>query len=230
MTREDVIQQLHHDAHTQRARNYARFFKAHDKENEVFIGVPVPVIRKLVNESTMTLDDAKVLLQSSVHEEKIAGALLLVREYRYASDEKTRRRIYMHYLRCAKRLNNWDLVDISAPYIVGEWAVRTRDYTDIFKLVRSKYHWERRVGMVAQLSMIKVGILTTIWKTAPLVFHDEQDLMHKATGWMLREAGKKDQQALENFLQKHIQSMPRVMVRYAIEKFPPQKRKRYLAM
>ncbi len=230
MTRDEVIEQLHRYANKKRADNYARFFKSEYKENEIFLGVPVPVVRRLVHEGTMILDDVSLLLQSSVHEEKIAGALLLVHLYRRASDNTTRRRVYAHYLRCAKQLNNWDLVDISAPYIVGDWAVRAREYTDIFKLVRSKNHWERRVGMVAQLPVIKAGILTTIQKTAPLMFDDEEDLMHKATGWMLREAGKQNQKALEKFLQQHIHRIPRVMLRYAIEKFPTAKRHRYLVM
>ncbi len=208
-----------------------RFFKTGPGgygEGDVFVGVKVPRIRALVRElDGLCLEDIAALLASEVHEERMLALLLLVRRFERAKDEAGRRAVHDLYLANTAWVNNWDLVDVTAPHLVGAFLEgQKRDV--LYRLARSPSLWERRIAMVATLRFIRSGDLTDTFRLAGLLLDDPEDLMHKAAGWMLREAGKRDRGALEAFLDRHGDRMPRTMLRYAIERFPEPLRRRYL--
>ncbi len=196
-------------------------------EGDVFIGVRVPALRKLVREC-WNADMAAVdsLLRSRIHEERLLALLILVRQFE-KGDEARRERIYRFYLSRTANINNWDLVDLSAPNIVGQ-RLLTRSRRDLTRLARSTTLWERRIAMVATHAFIRRGQFDDTFRMADLLLRDSHDLIHKAAGWMLREVGKRDEAALESFLRPRCAHMPRTMLRYAIERFAEPKRQRYL--
>ena len=208
-----------------------RFFKTGPgqyAEGDRFLGVRVPATRAVAR-SGRGIPYAKlgVLLRSRWHEERLL-ALILLDEAHSRGDESTRRAILRMYLDNTGYVNNWDLVDTSAPGIVGP-HVDPEHPLLLEKLARSADLGERRIAIVATLHWIRLGELGLTFRIATMLLQDTHDLIHKATGWMLREAGKQDRIALERFLSKHCRSMPRTMLRYAIERFPAKMRKRYLA-
>lgn len=217
------------------ARFALRFFKTGPGqygEGDRFLGIRVPVLRDLARDCRDAgLEVALPLLQSAWHEARAVGLMLLVRLYR-KGDEATRKRIYTLYLKSTRFINNWDLVDSSAEHIVGPWladrpAERTRVLT---RLARSKSLWERRIAILATFHYIKKGEAAETLRIAEMLLGDREDLIHKAVGWMLREVGKRvGETAAETFLRKHHRAMPRTMLRYAIERFGEDKRRRYLA-
>ncbi len=213
------------------AKIVQRFFKTAPGEygaGDQFIGIRVPVLRGLVKEfRQLSLREVASLLRSPIHEERLLALLLWVDAYQRA-DAAGRDAIYAAYLKNLSRINNWDLVDGSAPYILGR-HLENRSRAILFTLAASKNLWHRRVAMLATLHFIRAQDFTDALRLAELLRDDEHDLMHKAVGWMLREIGKRDVAVLENFLAKHATRMPRTMLRYAIEKFPERERKRYLA-
>lgn len=166
------------------------------------------------------------LLRSKWHEERLL-ALILLAEGHERADEKTQRAILRLYLANTRHINNWDLVDTSAPAIVGP-HVDPRRPVLLERLARSTSLWERRIAMLATLHWIRQGETKVAFRIATMLLADKHDLIHKAAGWMLREAGQRDQASLELFLTKNGQKMPRTMLRYAIERFPPAVRQRYL--
>ena len=207
-----------------------RFFKTAPGEygaGDQFIGIRVPVLRKLAKEfRALPLPEVTALLHSPIHEERLLALLILVDGYARA-DAAGRAKIYALYLKHLDRVNNWDLVDTSAPYIVGpQLAERSREI--LFRLARAKNLWHRRVAMLATFHFIRQNDFADALRLAELLRDDEHDLMHKAVGWMLREIGKRDVAVLKNFLQQHAAVMPRTMLRYAIEKLPERERQRYL--
>ncbi|MBC8089659.1 MAG: DNA alkylation repair protein [Phycisphaerae bacterium] len=198
-------------------------------EGDKFLGVRVPATRKLVRQFTdATLPDILVLLQSEWHEERLLALLLMVRRYQRGSDTE-RRAVYRGYLTNMRYVNNWDLVDSSAEHIVGaHLASSPRAEALLMKLTRSKLLWERRIAMLSAFYFIKrneFGLATMI---AAQLLHDKEDLIHKASGWMLREAGNRDRKVIDVFLAAHLHEMPRTMLRYAIEKLPEPQRLKYL--
>jgi len=208
-----------------------RFFKTGPGEygeGDVFLGVKVPRIRALLGGlDHLALGDIESLLGSPIHEERMLALLLLVRRFERCRDEAGRRAIHDLYLANTSRVNNWDLVDATAPTLVGAHLEGGR--RDIlYHLARSPSLWERRIAMVATLRFIRAGDLDDAFAIAGMLLDDPEDLLHKAAGWMLREAGKRDRPALERFLGRHRRRMPRTMLRYAIEKFPEPLRRRYL--
>ncbi|MGI9075897.1 MAG: DNA alkylation repair protein [Gemmatimonadaceae bacterium] len=208
-----------------------RFFKTGPgqyAEGDRFLGVRVPATRAVAR-AGRGIPHAKLLplLRSRWHEERLL-ALILLTEAHARSDEKTRQSILREYLANTRYVNNWDLVDTSAPGIVGPHVDPQRPAL-LERLARSPSLWERRIAIVATLHLIRLGELDATFSIATLLRDDKHDLIHKATGWMLREAGKKDRAALERFLAQHCRTMPRTMLRYAIELFPATVRKRYLA-
>ncbi len=213
-----------------RARNLSWFFKTAPGEygaGDRFIGIRVPVLRRLAREfRSLPLPAAVELLQSPIHEERLLALLILTNAYERA-DESGRAAIYRLYLKNLARVNNWDLVDCSAPRIVGP-HLEKRSRNVLFRLARSKILWRRRVAVLATFYFIRQGDFADALRLAELLLDDEHDLMHKAVGWMLREMGKRDVAELKKFLHKHAARMPRTMLRYAIEKFPEPERKRYL--
>ncbi len=212
------------------AEHSQRFFKTGKGQygyGDIFLGIRVPVLRKLAKiYSQISIDDAAQLLTSKFHEQRLLSLLILVAIFKKAND-KDRKSIYTLYLENTKYINNWDLVDLSAEHIVGAWLYQA-DKKPIYKLAESEILWERRISIMSTFHYIKHNEFTDSLKISKILLHDKEDLIHKAVGWMLREIGKRDIVTEEKFLKKHYLKMPRTMLRYAIEKFPQSKRKRYL--
>lgn len=196
-------------------------------EGDQFIGVTVPKQRLVARQfRQLPLAEVKQLLASKIHEERLTALLVMVYQYENGTPA-IRREIYEFYLRHTQFVNNWDLVDSSAEYIVGPW-LEDKDRTVLERLARSKSLWERRIAIIATLHYIRAGQFDDTVKIAQMLLHDRHDLIHKAVGWMLREVGKRDEATLKKFLAEHYHDMPRTMLRYAIERFDPEVRRRYL--
>lgn len=213
------------------AQHSKRFFKTGPGEygaGDRFLGIRVPVVRRIAREHRdATVATAFSLLRSPLHEERLCALLLLVRLFEHG-DDSTRRAIYERYVEAIRTsVNNWDLVDTSAPFIVGA-HLETRSKRPLYRLAKSPDLWERRVAMLATLWLIRRNSFADALAIAELLLDDEHDLIHKATGWMLREVGKRDAAALHAFLGAHRPRMPRTMLRYAIEKLTPAQRRAYL--
>jgi Predicted DNA alkylation repair enzyme len=212
------------------ATHHLRFFKCGPGqygEGDAFLGIMVPVIRKLSREHTpISVDEAFALLQSKWHEARILALMILVRKYE-RGDEGMRADIYRRYLANTKRVNNWDLVDVSAHLIVGV-HLRERDRAPLDALARSESLWERRIAVISTFDFIRHDDFDDTLRIAEMLIGDRHDLIHKASGWMLREVGKRNQPVLERFLRKYAPSMPRTTLRYAIERFPEELRARYM--
>ncbi len=212
------------------AAGMRRFFKTGPGqygEGDVFIGVKAAPLRKLAREcAALPPDQAETLLRSAVHEARSLALLVLVRAFE-KGDETGQTAIFKLYLANTPRVNNWDLVDVSAPGIVGGYLFG-RGRAPLTRLARSKSLWERRIAIVATQHFIRRGDLSDTLRLAALLLDDREDLIHKAAGWMLREAGEQDPAVLAGFLAAHCRDMPRTMLRYAIEKLPEATRKAYL--
>jgi 3-methyladenine DNA glycosylase AlkD len=197
-------------------------------EGDVFLGIRVPATRAIVRRHRDLAPAGRLtLLRSKFHEERLVALLLLVHAYQ-KGDEKTRARICRDYLAHSRHINNWDLVDCSAEHIVGPELGKSVSEAKLTKLARSKLLWDRRIAMLATFHWIKQEEFGPALRIAELLLEDEEDLMHKAVGWMLREIGKRDRAVLVRFLRGHCRTMPRTALRYAIEHFAEPERKRYL--
>lgn len=197
-------------------------------EGDLFLGIRVPDIRKLARDfRDISVEEIEALLASKWHEVRLLALVLLVNAYQRA-DAALRQRIFDAYMRNTARINNWDLVDVSAPQIVGAHLAK-RGRSALRRLARSKSLWERRIAIVATQYFIRHGDLEDAFAIAEILLRDKHDLIHKASGWMLREAGKRNRDALIAFLEKHAATMPRTMLRYAIEHFPAPLRSRFMA-
>ena len=195
-------------------------------EGDQFIGIRAPQLRKLVREYRgVEIKDALSLLQSPFHEARALALLILVSQFEKQAE--ARRQIYRDYLAHTQFINGWDLVDASAPHIVGAY-LSDKDRKPLYKLARSRSLWERRIAIIATAHFIKQGDFADTLALSEMLLADREDLIHKASGWMLREVGKRSLLLLENFLREHCRVMPRTMLRYAIEKLPEVKRQRYL--
>jgi len=230
MTLAVIRSQLDVLADEQRAVIQMRFFKTGPGEygeGDRFIGVRVPELRRLSRlYRDLDLPALKKLLKSKIHEERHLALFILVLQFK-KGDTRQRRRIYDLYLASLDFINNWDLVDCSAEHIVGGW-LETRKKTRLDTLARSAELWHRRIAMMATFHYIKQAHFSDALHLAEVLLADPHDLIHKAVGWMLREIGKRDLVVEEAFLKAHYLSMPRTMLRYAIEKFPPTRRQAYL--
>jgi 3-methyladenine DNA glycosylase AlkD len=197
-------------------------------EGDIFIGVMVPQSRKVAKKfSQLQLVEVKMLLYSRIHEERLVALLILVWRYSSAlSSREEKEEIVKFYLDNIKQVNNWDLVDLSAPNILGAHLI-DRDRRLLYRLARSENVWERRIAILATYHFIRDGDFSDTLKIAEMLLQDRHDLIHKAAGWMLREVGKRDVASEEAFLEKHLSVMPRTMLRYAIERLPESKRRRY---
>ncbi len=196
-------------------------------EGDIFLGVTVPELRKLAGEfKDIEIKSAVGLLRSSIHEERLLALLILILKYRGAS-LRDKEKIYRIYLKNTRYINNWDLVDVTAKHIVGDY-LRDKDRGVLYKLARSGSLWERRIAILSTFHFIENHRFDDTIKIAGMLLSDRHDLIHKAVGWMLREVGKRDLEVEEKFLKVHYKVMPRTMLRYAIEKFPEPKRQRYL--
>lgn len=219
-------------ASPERAKVTRGFFKTGPgeySEGDKFLGIGVPDLRSLVMKAdAVTLSQALTLLRSEWHEQRLMALLLMERRFEHAAQDPDREEIVMAYLANTRWVNNWDLVDASAPPILGGWLL-TRKRSVLGELVRSENFWERRIAIVSTLTLIRAGDFRDTLRLTEKLLRDPEDLMHKACGWMLREVGKKDRDILIAFLEKHSSRMPRTMLRYAIERFPRKERHRWLA-
>lgn len=207
-----------------------RFFKTGPGdygEGDRFLGVRVPDTRRVARRyRELPLRDVLKLLKSPFHEERFLALVMLVGRYRSGNDDE-KRQVYQIYLKHADYINNWDLVDTSAEHIVGAYLY-ARSHEPLFNLARSDRLWERRISIIATFYFIRHGTFDTTLRIASMLLNDEEDLIHKAVGWMLREVGKRDRSREDDFLGKHYRLMPRTMLRYAIEQYPEKQRQRYL--
>lgn len=212
------------------AEHSRRFFKTGKGqygEGDVFLGIRVPVLRQTAKKYlSAPLSVCQGLLKSKYHEERLFALILLVLAYKKA-DPDGQKLIYDFYLGNTRYVNNWDLVDLSAHYIVGAY-LRDQDKKPLYRLAVSENLWERRIAIISTLDFIRHNEFSDALAISEILLSDTHDLIHKAVGWMLREIGKRDLAAEEGFLKKHYQKMPRTMLRYAIEKFEEEKRKSYL--
>jgi 3-methyladenine DNA glycosylase AlkD len=227
-TIEDAKTILKRFATKERAVNNARFFKTGPGEygeGDLFMGVTVPQTRKISKLFThLSLIEIKKILQSPYHEERLLALLVLIEKYQLATLEIEKAQIVKFYLSQTHRINNWDLVDVTAYKIIGEYCLNYKKMDVMDKLIKSKIHWERRMGMVSTLAFIRANKLEIVFKYSQLRAQDQEDLMHKACGWMLREAGKKNSEQLRAYIKTYGPQMNRTTLRYAIERFPKKER------
>jgi 3-methyladenine DNA glycosylase AlkD len=226
----DIQRQLPKIGNKKHAAVSQRFFKTGPGEygeGDIFIGIRVPVLRKLVKEyKDLPVSEIKILLRSPIHEERLLAILLFVRTFEKGNDD-IKKTIYDLYLKSTEFINNWDLVDTSAEHIVGQYLM-DKSKRPLYRLTKSKNLWERRIAIMATFHFVKRHEFSETLKISNMLLADRHDLIHKACGWMLREIGKRDLETEEIFLKEHYKKMPRTMLRYAIEKFPEKKRQRYL--
>lgn len=229
---EEVIKEIKSLYNEKYAQHHTRFFKTGKGEygeGDKFLGLMVPQTKSISKKyfKHISLEDTSELIKNEYHEIRLAALHILVLKYKKA-DEKLKKKIYELYLKNTKYINNWDLVDLSAPYIVGDYVYANKLHNDLWKLAKSNHLWSERIAVVANAYLIRQGDFETILNLAEYFLPHKHDLMHKAVGWMLRETGKKDIAVLSEFLDKNAQYMPRTMLRYAIERYPEDERQAYL--
>ncbi len=213
---------LRQHADAVKAKTYAGFFK--DLAGDEFLGVTTPLMRKVAKEyRDMPHADIKPLMHSHIQDERSLAHSILRLQFD-KGDEKQKAAVYKFYMANRTGIRQWNGVDDSAPYIVGPYLWE-RDRAVLYKMVKAKSLWDRRIAIVTTWHFIRNGQLDDVYALSEQLLSDREDLIHKATGWMLREAGKKDMKRLKAFLKKHHAKMPRTMLRYAIEKFPEKERK-----
>lgn len=214
----------------ERAKILSGFFKTGKGqygEGDVFLGIPVPIQRKVSKKyQSLTLVDLQKLLVSKIHENRLTALLILVLKYG-KGDQRTKKNVFNFYLKNSFYVNNWDLVDLTAPKIVGNYLL-DKNRSILYKLVKSSSLWERRIAVLSTFAFIRNNDFLDALEISKLLLCDKHDLIHKAVGWMLREIGKRNQEVLEEFLEEYSMQMPRTMLRYSIEKFNSEKRKYYL--
>jgi len=233
MTSSEAKRELHKYASTERKKSNEWFFKTKPGQyghGDVFIGVSMPDLRKVAKQYTsLPLAEVAKLLSSKIHEERMLALVIL--SYQFAkSDSRGQSQIYHFYLSNTEHINNWDLVDVVVNKIVGAylWEHAEAERDILYAYATSKNMWERRIAIVATSYFIYQNDFKDTLKIAEMLLHDEEELIHKAVGWMLREVGKRDRAVEGSFLKKHYKSMPRTMLRYSIEKFPERERQAFL--
>ncbi len=215
-----------------KARVLQSFFKTGKGgygEGDIFLGIAVPRQRALAKkyETELSANDLEKLLKSKIHEERLVGILILVAKFQ-KGEENEKGEVFRFYLKHTRNINNWDLVDLSAPNIVGEYLL-TKDRETLYQLAGSHNLWEKRIAILSTFAFIKRGQSRDALAISQILFNDNHDLIHKAVGWMLRETGKRcSQKTLTDFLDQYKTRMPRTMLRYAIERLPEKTRKNYL--
>ena len=226
----NLIQELQESSNPEQAKNLQRFFKigaGQYGEGDIFLGIKVPKQREIAKKYIdLPLPRIQELLNSKIHEYRLVGLLILVDKFKKA-DETEKGDIFNFYLKNTKNINNWDLVDLSAPNIIGNFLLNKKKDI-LYKLAESKSLWEKRIAIISTSTFIRKEEFIDTLRISEILLKDKHDLIHKAVGWMLREIGKKDEKVLEDFLKNHYKNMPRTMLRYAIERFEEEKRKKYL--
>jgi len=226
----DILEDFQKNADKCKAQILQRFFKTGKGEygeGDVFLGIIVPKQREIAKKySNLDLDSIKKLLESKIHEHRLTGLIILTCQFK-KGDEKKQKEIFDFYLKNAKKINNWDLVDLSAPNILGKYLLdKKRDL--LYSLAKSENLWEKRIAIISTFEFIKNNDFSDTILISEILLNDKHDLIHKAVGWMLREIGKRDIEKEEIFLKKHYKIMPRTMLRYAIERFSDEKRQFFL--
>jgi len=226
----EIRKEIKKQANPKQAVILQRFFKTGKGEygeGDIFYGIKVPVQRTIAKRfKDLAFEDLKVLISAKVHEERLVAAFIVVDQYK-RSDEKKKKIVFDFYLKNRKGINNWDLVDLSAPKIVGAYLI-DKEKDLLYKFAVSKDLWEKRIAIISTQTFIREHFFEDTLNISEILLQDKHDLIHKAVGWMLREVGNRDLETEEEFLKKHYKTMPRTMLRYAIEKFPEQKRIAYL--
>jgi 3-methyladenine DNA glycosylase AlkD len=234
MSATQVQKEIQALANRGRARDLQKFFQTAPGqygEGDVFLGLTVPQVRSIAREyKGISLREIEVLIQSKFHEVRLCGLIILTLQYKATKERKEKKKFFDLYMKAmsAGYINNWDLVDVTAP-IIGEFLIDSEDpYILLNKLAKSKSLWQRRVSIVFTFAFIRSGDIEPTFLMAEKLLGDKHDLIHKAVGWALREAGKLNGKELRSFLSKHSHEMPRTMLRYSIEKFPERERKQWL--
>jgi 3-methyladenine DNA glycosylase AlkD len=234
MSATQVVKEIQALSNRGRAHDLQKFFQTAPGqygEGDVFLGLKVPQVRTVAKEyKAISLAEIDVLVRSKFHEVRLCGLVILTLQYKAAKERKTKKKLFDLYLKAMTDgyINNWDLVDVTAP-IIGEYLIDLDDpYVLLYKLAKSKSLWQRRVSMVFTFAFIRSGDIEPTFEMAEKLLHDKHDLIHKAVGWALREAGKLNGIALRKFLTSHSHEMPRTMLRYSIEKFSERERKKWL--
>ena len=210
-----------------------RFFKTGPGqygEGDKFLGIRVPVTREIVKHcwKEASLADIEECVNSEFHEVRLAGLLALIQKFNHRKDTLAQQECIDFYLAHTEKINNWDLIDLTCYPLLGEWQLN-KDRTLLYELAKGgKTIWEQRIGIVSTMTFIRKGQLEDTFAIADILLHHPHDLIQKATGWLLRECGKRDKAALETFLLPRYKTMPRTALRYAIEKFPQEERLGYL--
>jgi 3-methyladenine DNA glycosylase AlkD len=226
----EILKELKSKRNKEQSLVLARFFKTGKGdygEGDIFWGIKVPTQRIISKKfKDASLEDVKMLINSEVHEIRLTGLFILIEKYEEALNKK---KIFDFYLRNKKKINNWDLVDLSSPKIVGNYLLNNKEERIIlYSLARSNNLWDRRIAIVSTFSLIKNNIFKETLDISKILLKDNHDLIHKSVGWMLREVGKRDKEAEKIFLNKYYRLMPRTMLRYSIEKFPIKEKEFYM--
>ena len=222
-------QDLNKLEHKEKAKILQRFFKTNKGEygeGDIFLGIKVPEQRKIANKYDLNLKQIQELLSSKIHEYRLTALFTLIQKYKKANQTE-KQEIFNFYLKNTNNINNWDLVDLSAPKILGDYLLN-KERTTLYQLAKSNNLWENRISILSTYQFIKNNQFEDTLNISKILLTNKHDLIHKAVGWMLREIGKKDLQILERFLKQHHKQMPRTMLRYTIERFSKAKRKVYL--
>ena len=234
MSATQVVKEIQALSNRGRAHDLQKFFQTAPGqygEGDIFLGLTVPQVRTVAKEyKAISPDEIDLLVRSKFHEVRLCGLVILTLQYKAAKERKTKKKLFDLYMKAMTDgyINNWDLVDVTAP-IIGEYLIDSDDpYVLLYKLAKSKSLWQRRVSMVFTFAFIRSGDIEPTFEMAEKLLHDKHDLIHKAVGWALREAGKLNGIALRNFLAAHSHEMPRTMLRYSIEKFSERERKKWL--
>lgn len=234
MDAEAVRTELDREGKTDRAQQQMRFFKCGPggyAEGDTFIGVPLPFQRKLSKRyRELPLGEVESLLSSKIHEHRQTALLIMVESYKSKKTSEERRKAIVDlYLRSTAKINNWDLVDSSAHYILGPWLLERREERRLlYRFAESESLWEQRIAVMTTFAFIRAGEFGDTFAVADKLLNHHHDLIHKAVGWMIREVGNRDRAAEEAFLKTRYKTMPRTMLRYAVEKFPEGLRRDYL--
>ena len=234
MSATQVLKEIQALSNRGRAHDLQKFFQTAPGqygEGDIFLGLTVPQVRTVAKKyKEISLKEIETLTRSKLHEVRLCGLVILTLQYKSARERKEKKKLFDLYMKSMTGgfINNWDLVDVSAP-IVGEYLIDLDNpYVLLYKLAKSKSLWQRRVSMVFTFAFIRSGDIEPTFEMAEKLLHDKHDLIHKAVGWALREAGKLNGIALRKFLSAHSHEMPRTMLRYSIEKFPERERKKWL--
>lgn len=235
MITERITHELRALGSATKAADLSRFFKTGPGEygeGDRFLGVPVPDVRRVArtHQANTRTDEAGRLLESPLHEVRLCGLLILVEHYERAKSPAVRAAVADFYEAHRHRINNWDLVDLTAYKILGRETFETNDPDRLRRLADSERMWDKRIAIVATMHWIRQGHTDLAFELALRNLTHPHDLMHKANGWLLREAGKRDLIALCDFLRTHIHQIPRTTLRYAIERFPAEDRRAFLAL